>query len=825
MSLSRSIGRFLCAFLLGVSAFPVVSGGTAGEPVYHGQRLSLGEAVEVYPVWATETSLNPAYFATQQTFRLGLADIEHRQPSYWLLVRGLVNATANGHVVLVVHGSIVDRLVVTAFADGRKVMTDTTGYRYPRRAFSYAVDLSLESGRRYDLLVRVDSRYLTGPLKVELRDPKTFQKQDEAQRAWVYLCVGALLILGLYNLFLFVGVRDASYLFYALYLFAGIIGWAAIFNILANYFGVYELGWNLIPFYLAPVFNSLFLLSFLRVRRQSHPVIFYWVCVLMSLNIVLVVGFIWVTDYLSYYSFILYNSTLWILLSLWAGVQRYLEGYKPARFFILGFVVLALGGLVSILPGLGIQVPVDNFYLVTLTAQTLDMTLLALALADKIALMRVEKQAALKLAHQKDLRMLQLEKRSNKVLAQANDNMQQALNLYEEQERKRKNFLLLVNHELRTPVNAIMESAEHVDEPELKHGVESLSLLLDQLSVFSELSNDDVKPVPSRVNLSRFAEKLEAVARRLCAHKPIALEVQVVGDCDLLVDGFLLEAAIKPVLDNACRFTESGVITLTLAYQAASQNELPNSHSSDESFQKTGMAQGRLVVTVVDTGCGIAPERQERVLSAFEQGSEGYSRQSGGLGLGLYIARTAMGILGGSVELSTPVHDRAAAGYVAGECAQGLQVTLSMECEALKSAPVLHGFVQRALVVEDNAINAKVLDAILTSLGVEVVLAQHGQQAVAHMLLADGDGLDSGHGRPDVIFMDLQMPVMDGFEATRQLRTQGVTTPIVAVTANSEQSARHLCFELGMSAVLVKPVRAEDIRSLIESLGGKFVKT
>jgi len=93
------------------------------------------------------------------------------------------------------------------------------------------------------------------------------------------------------------------------------------------------------------------------------------------------------------------------------------------------------------------------------------------------------------------------------------------------------------------------------------------------------------------------------------------------------------------------------------------------------------------------------------------------------------------------------------------------------------------------------------------------------------MLLADGDGLDSGHGRPDVIFMDLQMPVMDGFEATRQLRTQGVTTPIVAVTANSEQSARHLCFELGMSAVLVKPVRAEDIRSLIESLGGKFVKT
>ncbi len=771
--------------------------------VFHGARLNLARGIEVYPAPSANTDVHldgraaepleydwsgiSAYLASQQDAKIRLADIPHSEPSQWLLLSGLVNGTAKSEVALVVHGSIVDTLEVHVYSGAKLEAFQATGYLYHRSALSYVLDLNLEPSQPYDILIRMESRYLTGPIKIELRDPDEFYQQDAEQRALVYLCLGALIILGSYNLFLFVGVRDPSYLFYSLYLFSGLVGWAAIFNILANHFDIYDLGWNLIPFYLAPVFNSLFLLSFLRVRRQEHPVIFYLVCVLMVINVLLVFAFTWITDYLAYYSFILYNSTLWIVVSLWASIKRYLEGYTPARFFVLGFAVLALGGMVSILPGLGIEAPVDNFYLLTLVAQTMDMTLLALALADKIALMRVEKQAALELAHQKDLRMLEVEKDANRVLAQANENLQKAVALHEEQERKRKNFLLLVNHELRTPVNAMMDSVANMNVQHLRYGVESLSVLLDQLSIFSELNNDAVSPVPTRLNLHRFGDKLTGVASRLCADKNIHIQCEVSADSDIFVDAFLLEAAVKPILDNACRFTESGTICLAL------------------SFDSTIQDSSNLIIKITDSGVGIPLPHQARILSAFEQSSEGYTRQSGGLGLGLYISKTAMDILGGTLTLNTPTDQT------------GLCVTLALRCDPLVFTPVLHGKVEHALVVEDNVVNAKVLSAILAGLGVSVAVAENGQQAVDYIE-------NKVSTTPDINFMDLQMPVMDGFEATKQLRAQGVTTPIIAVTANSEQASRHKCLSVGMSAVLVKPVRADDIQAVIEDLGGQIAK-
>ena len=114
--------------------------------------------------------------------------------------------------------------------------------------------------------------------------------------------------------------------------------------------------------------------------------------------------------------------------------------------------------------------------------------------------------------------------------------------------------------------------------------------------------------------------------------------------------------------------------------------------------------------------------------------------------------------------------------------------------------------------MEDNPINAKVLSAILESMNVNTEIAEDGQLAIEA----------AEKSQFDVVFMDLQMPVMDGFQATEYLRSKAYPAPILAVTANSEQEARHKCLEIGMAEVLIKPVRNQDIKDAIARLGGKL---
>lgn len=762
---------------------------------FRGSKLVLDDYTEYYT--APKDDQVTYQWSTVQTYldsQLPVETVSFDQPDYWIKLRSVVNETASPYVVMVARGSIIDDVQVHVYRDGELSGYQANGYLYHREELSYALDLKLEPGVPYDFIISIQSRYLTGPIHIDLQDPETYYHQDGLERAIVYVCLGALLVLGLYNFVLFIGIREVSYLYYALYLFSGIVGWAAIFNVLVNYFDIYALGWNLIPFYLTAVFNSLFLLSFLRIRIDTHPLIFYVVTLLMLINALMVAGFLITTNYLGYYSLIIYNSTLWIFMSLWAGVVRWREGYRPARFFIMGFVVLALGGSVSILPGLGIQSPFDNFYIFTLMAQTIDMTLLALALADKIALMRVEKQEALTLAHAKDVEMLKVEKQSNQTLQDSNEKLKHAVALHEESDRKRKNFLMLVNHELRTPVNAMMESISQLDHKiqtvgqqkseELSHiryGAESLSLLLDELSVFSELSYRHVKPVISMVNVNSLMAKMLEIGQTLVDEKDVKVTSSGKLASNVLMDAFLLEAVLKPIMNNACKFTEQGEVSFHINYLENEQ---------------------LLQVCIEDSGLGIRQEDVQPLLDAFEQSTEGFDREESGLGLGLFIASTAIKALNGSLSFGQS------------ERLGGASVLLTIPCETVDAAPLNHKIIQNALIVEDNLVNAKVLSSIMTSLGVEVFVAANGKEA---LIAADSTDFD-------LILMDLQMPVMDGFEATEKLKQRQYPAPILAVTANSEQDARHRCLALGMADVLIKPVRKQDVQTAIEGIGGHLAE-
>lgn len=752
---------------------------------YEGGDVDLTPFVTIYPPAKVEIPFSN--FSDLESFLVGVADIaqmRRNSPHYWVKFEPIVNRTSESSVVLVIYGSIIDQIDLHLYRHGQLLESFSGGYFSQGKELFYTFEFQLEPDVDYEILGVLKGRYLTGPLSIGLRDAAEFAKADEKRKSLVYLCIGALLVLGCYNFVLYIGIRDSSYLYYSLYLLVTTLGWAAVFNVLAYNFDMLSLGWKLVPFYLAPILNSLFLLSFLRIRKETHPRIYYPVMTLMLANLIMVCLFPFVNSYLIYYSLVIYNASIWLALSLFAGVYRLLEGFKPARFFVLGFSVMALGSVFALLPGFGIRPPFESFYLVSLVAQTIDMTLLALALADKIAVMRAEKTAALKLSLQKDVEMLAVEKASNQALQTSNQNLKSMLTIHEELERKRRNFLLLVNHELRTPVNALLDSVRAFDSKgynnvgfeNIKYGAESLAVLLDKLGVFSELSDKHAEPVLGRVSIQRLMEKLAEIGSSLTTGKPVDVACVNENVGDVLIDGFLLEAALKPVLDNACKYTQEGVVSLEFRYD---------------------LEQQILTVVLEDSGEGINQHEIQRLLSAFEQGSEGFGRQEQGLGLGLFIAGAAVKVLGGKMAL-----------YPSKKLG-GVQVVLEMPCEWVVPIEEGDGVVERALVVEDNAVNAKVLMGILKSMGVDSVHAENGQVAL-EIVQAE---------LFDVVFMDLQMPVMDGFEATKALKAQGYPVAIIAITANSEQEARHRCLRLGMADVLVKPVRAPDIQHSVEKLG------
>jgi CheY-like chemotaxis protein len=227
----------------------------------------------------------------------------------------------------------------------------------------------------------------------------------------------------------------------------------------------------------------------------------------------------------------------------------------------------------------------------------------------------------------------------------------------------------------------------------------------------------------------------------------------------------------------------------------------------------------RLRFAVRDTGIGIAPELLERVFEPFTQADQTWSRSAGGTGLGLAICRSLVTLMGGMIGVdSTPGLGStfwfslplrvADPGLPRAADADGSRVDALLSGAAAGAAPRATG---RVLMVEDNAVNRTVCGAMLERLGLEFDEACDGVEALASAV----------DGRYDLVLMDCQMPQLDGFAATRELRSRGVVArdgrplPIIALTANAFAEDRERAREAGMDDFLAKPVRLAQLRAAI----------
>jgi diguanylate cyclase (GGDEF)-like protein len=324
--------------------------------------------------------------------------------AYWLYatVRHDSNVT---EWVVDPNNTIIDRVEVRIFGPDGAIQRLESGYQYDYQyMLHYGKRVRLQPGVDYSVVIRFSSPYYASFPRFEILPERLYQRKVINENVLILGALGAIAALMFFNLFLFSLTRDRSQLYYALYLVWFFLGWAFVFNLPAHLFGVRNLNLHYIAFFLLSPLRALFCIDFLKLDRH-YPRLAKAVYAVGAISLALLP-----TSFLALpYAHLLATMVIaiWLPLSMVAGVLCWRMGYRPARFYVLAFVMLIFPAAVILPANLGLMSDVvDNAELLTLLGGTLDAMLLAFALADKIKLLQQEKDGylkrldqALKLAH------------------------------------------------------------------------------------------------------------------------------------------------------------------------------------------------------------------------------------------------------------------------------------------------------------------------------------------------------------------------------------------------------------------------------------------
>jgi CheY-like chemotaxis protein/anti-sigma regulatory factor (Ser/Thr protein kinase) len=378
-------------------------------------------------------------------------------------------------------------------------------------------------------------------------------------------------------------------------------------------------------------------------------------------------------------------------------------------------------------------------------------------------------------------------------------NLRQHVSASESAQLKQQHFLNSISHEIRTPMNAILGMLEFVDDSDLNKEQRS------KLETVRKNSQDLNKILLDLLNFSAFDSgklKLEKVkfsfrelVKNACEHAELrAKESKVEFDLhideeipdEIVGDAEKLEQVIYHIVGNAFKFTEKGKISLRVELKDCEDNQL------------------KLKYTVTDTGIGIHSDQLERVLNDFSQGEEGNTRKYGGTGIGLSLSARIVEHMGGELWIDSQFGKGTIVEWETNLATP--RIDLSAKAQELKQDHAkIEGNIH-ILYAEDNPINQKLMVMMLKNLGLEVDTALNGLEAWEMALTK------SYH----VIFMDVQMPKMDGIESTRRIIKDVRQRPIIiAVTANAEVADQKRCIEAGMNDFISKPFTAKNIKDAL----------
>ncbi|MDH5446961.1 MAG: PAS domain S-box protein [Gammaproteobacteria bacterium] len=378
----------------------------------------------------------------------------------------------------------------------------------------------------------------------------------------------------------------------------------------------------------------------------------------------------------------------------------------------------------------------------------------------------------------------------------------------EEGSRVKSEFLATISHELRTPLNGIIGSIELIrDDGGISdetmefinmadRSAQNLLLILNNILDFSDMEFDQIEVNYSKVNIRELLESIVEVYLHSIKDDPISLNYVVAETVPelIVIDRKHVQSVVRNLLNNAIKFTTSGQIRV-LCTKVSDVHDSPC-----------------LRVEVEDTGIGIEEKDHDRIFDYFTQADGSFTRKYGGAGLGLSICKNVISQLDGEIGVTSELGKGSTFWF---EIPIKPLTNIKVEEEHFSIPQEIRQSQNKdnenvhMLIVEDDLANRMILQAMLTKLGYRTDIAEDGQQAINKL----------ENKSYDLILMDCQMPVMDGFIATKEIRKsekENEHIPIIAVTANAMVQDREKCLKVGMDDYMAKPVNLVKLAQMLK---------
>ncbi|QBZ98378.1 hybrid sensor histidine kinase/response regulator [Flavobacterium sangjuense] len=650
---------------------------------------------------------------------------------------------------------------------------------FDHRKTIFRITLSPQEQQQFYLHIKSDGEMLSMPMVLHsLQHLLEVTSFEQFVFGFFY---GILIIAAILYLFFFFAMRDKTFLYYSMYVvFIGLLQFSIdgyFYQFITPQSGWFSLHAVIIFACIANFFLGRYAQVFLKIKEYNRFInnAFY---VLYALDLLLFLSLFFIPKALQY-SYPIANGLglVLLLLIITSVLIIYIKTERIDRFFVTGILFLIAGFVVFIL---------KNFSILPLTFWTengsklgtgMEVIFLSLSMANLIRNLKDEREELQTVALQKS----------------------------EEMNELKSYFLSNISHELRTPLNAILNTAKSManDSKEeqiqngsqiIKYSTYSLLNSVNDILDFSKIEKNEIKLEFTEFDLVKTVEHMANNFTSEAKDKGLEFTFVKGDNLPQMVkgDAARLSQILQNILSNALKFTNEGFVKFKL----------------DAKIEKDNKVQ--ITFSVSDTGVGISKEKINSIFDSFSQDSITNKRKFGGLGLGLYIVKHLVNLQNGKIKVDSTT----GLGTVVtiDLTYENIEVKNEIEVSAATNDYDLNG--KSILVVEDNAMNQMVIKMITKKwLNTTVDFANNGQEGVQKLMEKDYD----------IILMDLQMPIMDGYEATIAIRNGEAgedkkSIPIIALTADVMESTKTRVIEIGMNKYLSKPVDKDTLFEIIKLL-------